>query len=117
MTIRKSIEQPLTQTHDQPAELRADYRFFLRASQWLARLTLAGGIFLVWYLAAYVAMHHPVSVGIFLLVTTALCLLASFVFGLAAFVLFKRRGGRVVRAEPPAGLEPTRRHFGPPPSQ
>jgi hypothetical protein len=102
---------------EQPAEQRRDYRAFYRITRFLANLTLAGAAFLLWYVAAYWAWDRPITVGIFLLTTTLLAMLLSLVFGLVAFLLFKRRGGKVVKSEPPAGLDSKRRHFSPPPEQ
>lgn len=100
---------------EQAAEQHRDYRVFHRITRVLANITLSGGAFLVWYLVAYKAFGRSVETGIFLLTTTLLAMLLSFVAGLTAFVLFKRRGGQVVKSEPPAGLDPKRRHFSPPP--
>jgi hypothetical protein len=102
---------------EQPAEQRRDYRAFHRVTRVLANLTLSGAAFLIWYLVAYRAWGRDVSIGIFLLTTTILAMMLSFVTGLVAFLLFKRRGGQVVKTEPPAGFEPKRRHFSPPPEQ
>lgn len=62
---------------------------------------MAGLVFLAWYLVAYAMFRRPVEILIFLLATTMIALVLSLAAGLAAYVLFKRRGGRVEKTPPP----------------
>lgn len=87
---------------EQPAEARSDYRFFRFLALSGARLTVAGLVFVAWYVAAYVLWGTAVTPGVFLLTTTALALIVSLVAGMVSYSLFKRRGGKIIKGEEPA---------------
>lgn len=82
-----------------PAESHRDYRFFRFLAGFGAKLTIAGLVFTAWRLLWY---RDPFSDTVaFLLSTTILALMTSLVAGFVAYYLFKRRGGRVEKSEPP----------------
>lgn len=92
----------------QPAELRTDYRFFRFVARFSAQLTVAGLVFALWHLIQY---RDPLGHAfIFLLATTAQALVVSLVAGIFAYVLFKRRGGRIEKTPPPPGMGPHAGH-------
>ena len=84
---------------EQPAEQRADYRFFRFLAVGGARLTVAGLLFAAWHLAWNRQPLHDTV--IFLLSTTALALLVSLVAATVSYMLFKRRGGKIEKTPPP----------------
>jgi hypothetical protein len=88
----------------QPAEARGDYRFFRFLAVGGSRLTLAGLVFLAWYILGYALWRTQVEVHIFLLTTTALALFLSLAAGMTAYSLFKRRGGKVEKTPKPPGI-------------
>ena len=88
----------------QPAEAYGDYRFFRFLAVGGSRMTIAGLIFLAWYLVAYAMWRNPIDVPIFLLTTTALALIVSLVAGMTSYSLFKRRGGKIEKTPKPPGV-------------
>lgn len=84
-------------TSVRPAEEYADYRFFRFLTLGSSRLVLAGLFFVAWNLLFY---RHWETL-IFLLTTTAIALFVSLAAGMVAYMLYKRRGGRVEKTPPP----------------
>lgn len=80
---------------DRPAEDHADYRFFRFLARSTARLTVAGLFFILW--ALLFAAGHRWETGIFLASTTALLLILSLATSMVAYMLYKRRGGLIVK--------------------
>lgn len=101
----------------QPAEARADYRFFRFLAVSGSRLTIAGLVFSAWRILVYGDLRKFTSEGplisetlIFLLNTTALALVLSLVAGIVSYSLFKRRGGKIEKTAPPPGADPRPGH-------
>lgn len=67
-------------------------------------MTLAGLVFLAWYLVAYRMWRTPIDVPIFLLSSTALALVISLVAAMTSYTLFKRRGGKIEKTPKPPGI-------------
>jgi hypothetical protein len=88
----------------QPAEARGDYRFFRFLAIGGSRMTLAGLVFLAWYIVAYRMSRTAVDVPIFLLSTTAVALVVSLIAGMTSYTLFKRRGGKIEKTPKPPGV-------------
>jgi len=88
----------------QPAEARGDYRFFRFLAVFGSRMTIAGLVFLAWWLLAYRLWRTPIDVPIFLLSTTAVALVLSLLAGMTSYTLFKRRGGKIEKTPKPPGV-------------
>jgi hypothetical protein len=96
MTQQALGAPPMPDAQDpRPAEDHADYRFFRFLARATARLTVAGLFFIAW--AALFATGHRWDTAIFLASTTALLLVASLVTSMVAYMLYKRRGGTIIK--------------------
>ncbi len=80
-----------------PAESHADYRLFRFVALGTSRLVLACLFLVLWNLAFF----RDRATLVFLGSTGGLALAMSLIAAMVAYMLFKRRGGKVEKTSPP----------------